>query len=55
MKKTEAATRTVTITDVPSEKLPQVIADVHDDGAIKISSSRQPNGKFTVIATFPAE
>lgn len=40
-------------TDVSEEKLKQVVAGYQLDSPTKIDKIKQPNGKWTVIATFP--
>jgi hypothetical protein len=43
-----------TITDVPPEKLQSVVNGFKAQGAT-IEVKDQPNGNYTVIATFPAK
>ncbi len=40
-------------TDVPDEKLDQVVAGYKLDNPTKVEKVKQPDGKWTVIATFP--
>ncbi len=40
-------------TDVPDEELDQVVAGYKLNNPIKIEKVKQPDGKWTVIATFP--
>ncbi len=40
-------------TDVPDEKLDQVVAGYNLDNPTNIQKVKQPDGKWTVIATFP--
>lgn len=42
-------------TNVPQEKLAQVVAGFMLDNPIKIEKIKQPDGKWTVIATFSEE
>jgi hypothetical protein len=45
--------RTETLTDVPAEDVDQVVQDFKDAGATEAKKTKQPNGKYTVVATFP--
>jgi hypothetical protein len=45
---------TVVLTDVPKNKVDQVVKDYEDAGAT-VSVTPQPNGKYTVTAVFPNE
>ncbi len=40
-------------TDVPENKVDQVVAGYQLDNPIKIEKIKQPNGKWTIRATFP--
>lgn len=40
--------------DVPKEKFNQIVEDYESEGA-EIETIRQPNGKWTIIATFGAK
>ncbi len=42
-------------TNVPQEKLAQVVAGYMLDNPIKIDKIKQPDGKWTVTATFSEE
>lgn len=38
--------------DVPAEKVQQEVQDFKDDGATDVKTTKQPDGKFTITATF---
>jgi hypothetical protein len=40
------------LTDVPEEQVHMIVADYRDDGASDVRTTRQPNGLWTVTATF---
>lgn len=39
-------------TDVPAGKVGEVVQDFVDDGADRVTSSKQPDGKWTVRAEY---
>ena len=41
------------LTDVPDSAVDQVVKDYKTAGAVDVKKQRQPNGLWTVIATFP--
>jgi hypothetical protein len=41
------------VNDVPADKVDAVIEGFKNAGATEVTKSLQPNGKFTVRATFP--
>ena len=41
------------ITDIPKDKVPQVVGMFKVDNPTKIEEIEQPDGKWTVVATFP--
>lgn len=43
------------ITDIPADKVDMVAADYEMEGANPVEKTEQPNGKWTVVATFPGE
>jgi hypothetical protein len=43
---------TETVTDVPDDKVDQVVEDYESEGAT-VQKTRQPNRLWTVVATFP--
>jgi hypothetical protein len=45
-------THTSEIDDIPPSQVDQVVQDFKDEGAINVTKTQQPNGNFTVIATF---
>jgi len=45
---------TVVLTDVPASRVDDVVTDFESEGAT-VSKTLQPNGKFTVTATFPKD
>jgi hypothetical protein len=47
--------RTETLTDVPESEVDQLVQDFKDSGATKVEKTKQANGKYTVVATFPDE
>ena len=44
---------TWTTTDVPDAKLDQVLAEISLNNPINVSQTQQPNGAWTVVATYP--
>jgi hypothetical protein len=44
--------RTETLTDVPDDLLNEVVASFASDHASRIEKRRQPDGRWTVVATF---
>ena len=44
---------TETIKDIPESELDKVIRDLKDDGCTVEKKEKQPNGKWTVVATCP--
>ncbi len=44
--------RVETLTDVPDSDVAQVVDDFKKAGAITVNATKQPNGKWTVVATF---
>jgi hypothetical protein len=44
--------RTVQLTDIPPASLQQVISDFKADGATTVTPTLQPNGNYTVTATY---
>lgn len=40
------------LTDVPEERLEQLVASFRRDGAVEVRTLRQPNGSWTVEAAF---
>lgn len=44
---------TQTIKDITESELDKVISDLQDDGCIVEKKGKQPNGKWTVVATCP--
>ncbi len=44
--------RTETLRNVPDADLDEVVADFKSEGA-SVTTDRQPNGQWTVTATFP--
>jgi hypothetical protein len=40
------------IDDVPPDQVEQVVQDFKDAGATSVTKTQQPNGNFTVVATF---
>jgi hypothetical protein len=45
--------RTETLNDVPDSEVEQVVQDYKDEGAT-VTKTRNPDGTWTVTATFPA-
>jgi hypothetical protein len=45
--------RTSTLTDVPADKVDDVVQDFKDAGATNVEKTKQPDGRYTVVATFP--
>ena len=45
--------RVETKTDIPNEDLIKVMDEFKDAGATAVTPTRQPNGLWTVVATFP--
>ena len=45
--------RTEEIKDVPPADVQSTIDDYKSEGAINVQSIKQPNGRYTVTATFP--
>jgi hypothetical protein len=43
----------VVVRDVPADKVDDVIQGFKDAGATSVEKTEQPDGKFTVRATFP--
>ena len=43
------------ITDIPEDKVEIVVADYQMENPVNIERIAQPNGMWTVIATFPDE
>jgi hypothetical protein len=41
------------ITDVPADKVPNVIGDFNLDSPTKVEKDKQADGTWTVTATFP--
>ena len=46
--------RVETLTDVPDDAVDQIVSDYQDEGAT-VTKKKQPNGKWTVTATFSSE
>jgi hypothetical protein len=44
---------TRTLENVPADDVDQVIADYQSEGAISVVKQLQPDGTWTVVATFP--
>ncbi len=44
--------RVRTLTDIPDNEVDQVVRDFESEGAT-VTKKRQPNGMWTVVATFP--
>ena len=44
---------TETTKDVPEDKVEQVMSDYKDAGATKVEKTKQADGKWTIVATFP--
>jgi hypothetical protein len=44
--------RVETLSDVPDSEVDQVVKDFESEGA-KVTKTQQPDGKWTVVATFP--
>jgi hypothetical protein len=46
--------RKETLVDVPADRVEAVTRDFQDSGATEVQKTKQPNGKFTIVATFEA-
>lgn len=46
-------TKPETLTDVPANKVGKIVQGCVDDGATEIECTQQPNGKWTITATYP--
>ena len=44
--------RTVVMKDIPADQVDEIIQSFLDEGAVTASPAQQPNGLFTVTATF---
>ena len=51
----EYGPRTETLTNVPSERVEDIVSRFRADGAAKISREEQPDGSWTVTAEFSQE
>lgn len=47
--------RTETLTDVPVDEVDQVVQDFKDAGATDVQKTKQPDGRYTVVATYPED
>ena len=43
------------ITDIPADGVDEVVANFQLDGPDSVEKTEQPNGKWTVVATYPGE
>ncbi len=43
------------ITDIPADKVDMVVADFQLESPDTVEKTEQPNGKWTVVATYPGE
>jgi len=46
--------RKETLVDIPADHLEGVIQDFKDSGATEVQKTKQPDGKYTIVATFEA-
>ncbi len=43
------------ITDIPADKVDEVVANFQLQSPDNVEKTEQPNGKWTVVATYPGE
>lgn len=43
----------LTVKDVPAEKVAETTENLKNAGATDVAAEQQPDGKFTLTATFP--
>ncbi len=41
-----------TLTDIPADKIDEVIQNYKDSGATEVTKTKQPDGRYTITATF---
>ena len=42
-----------TLKDVPASEVDAIVQDFKDAGATNVVKTQQPDGRYTVVATFP--